>query len=177
MKLPLLGLSLILGATSFGRDFTKQTDGRIVEYTSIDGKATFKLVDKMAAGSMYWGLRDIVCGVIDPIEKHRTFSGKVADYNIGTPRKGVPIFMVVDDKPPSMVAISGEDGKFSFRIYQTGDSSNKLGYILAKDYKEAYLCVGLVGSSNTLRPETPSIGNPLPTGSWTSQYPISDILK
>ncbi|MBC7979747.1 MAG: hypothetical protein H7Y36_04200 [Armatimonadetes bacterium] len=58
-------------------DFTKQTDGRIVEYTSIDGKATFKLVDKMAAGSMYRGLRGIVCGVIDPIEKHRTFLGKV----------------------------------------------------------------------------------------------------
>lgn len=177
MKLPLLGFSFILGATSFGIDFTKQTDGRIVEYTFIDGKVAFKLVDKLAAGSMYWGLRDIACGVIDPIEKHRTFSGEVADYNIGTPRKGVPIFMVVDDKPSSMVAISGEDGKFSFQIYQAADSSKKRGYILAKDFKEAYLCVGLVGSSNTSRPETPSIGSPFPPGSWTSQYQISDILK
>ena len=126
---------------------------------------------------MYWGLHDIAFGPINPLEKYRTFSGRVADYNIGTPRKGIPIFMAVDDKAPFMVAISDDDGKFSFRIYQTENLSNNPGCIFAKEYKKANLYVGFLGAFNNPRPEPPSIGKPLPVGSRTSEYSITDILK
>jgi hypothetical protein len=173
---PVMNMPRKQGASS-GKDFTKQTDGRIVEYTSVDGKATFKVRHTPAAGSLYWGLHDVACGAIDPMEKHRTFSGRVADYNIGTPRKGVPIFLAIDDKPPVMVAVSGADGIFSFRIYQTDDALKPPGYLLAKGFKEAWLCVGNLGLPTFGRSELPAIGDPLPTGSETSQYPITDILK
>ncbi len=167
------------GWVCLGKDFTKQNDGVIVEYTSVAGKATFKpVLGNLAAGSIWWGLHNVVCGAADPVEKHRVFSGKVADYNIGTPRKGVPIFIAVDDKPPVMVAITDNDGKFSFHIYQaSNDSPEKHGYILPKEFKDAFLYVGYVGSLVMPRPERPQIGSLLPSGSGTSQYPITDVLK
>jgi hypothetical protein len=181
MKLLLLGLSLILGGISFGKSFTKQADGKIVEYTSIAGKATFKQSGDMAAGSLYWGLHDVVCGTTNSMEKHRTFSGRVADYNIGTPLKEIPIFMATDDKPPVMMALSDNDGKFSFRIDRASDDSfEKQGYPLPKDFTNAFLYVGCFPSFRTPgmpRPEVPKVGSPLPEGSQTSQYPITDILE
>src|SRR5690349_18547380 len=97
MKLILLTVSLFSGWMCFGKDFTKQNDGRLVECTSVEGKAVFKQWStNLTAGSLFWGLHNVVCGSTDPIEKHRVFSGLVADYNIGTPRKGIPIFMATD---------------------------------------------------------------------------------